>query len=222
MERATSGCQTDASQFLYSSVPQGPKTVQANTDPLPLPRGENLEASGFRSTRYSISPCTSRSTIVRALISFTRHRRPSLGRTQPWYAQMKPFLAQWSGSNTCGSSPLRLTWQAWLLVVEIVSWKSVARCVRLERSSRGVPGHCSLPFYQTHGDTWEATLVNNFQELQPWKCGGRCPDNPVRVVLVVDYTLPSICTHLPPTRFLRLAIRATGCSGSRIVGEHCS
>ena len=193
--------------------------MQANTDPLPLPRGENLEASGFRSTRYSISPYTDRSTIVRALISSIRHWHPSLGRTQPWYARMKPFLAQWSGSNTCGSSPLKLTWQTWLLVAEIVSWKSVARCVRLERSSRGVPGHCSLPFYQTHGDTWEATLADSFQELQPWKCGGRCRDNPVRVDLAVDYLFPSICTYPLPTSFLRLAICATGCFGSRIVGE---
>ena len=168
---------------------------------------------------YSISPYTGRSTIVRALISSIRHWHPSLGRTQPWYARMKPFLAQWSGSNTCGSSPLKLTWQTWLLVAEIVSWKSVARCVRLERSSRGVAGHCSLPFYQTHGDTWETTLANNFQEFQPWKCGGRCPNNPVRVDLAVHYIFPSICTYLLPTRFLRLAIRATGCFGSRIVGE---
>ena len=35
--------------------------------------------------------------------------------------------------------------------------------------------------YQTHGDTWETPLANSFQELQPWKCGGRWPDNPVRV-----------------------------------------
>ena len=68
-------------------------------------------------------------------------------------------------------------------------------------------------------DTWETPLANRFQELQPWKCGGRCPDNPVRVDLAVDYIVPSIFTYQRPTRFLRLANRATGCTCSRIVGE---
>ena len=68
-------------------------------------------------------------------------------------------------------------------------------------------------------DTWETPLANSFQELQPWNCGVRCADNPVRVDLAVDYYFPSICTYQRPTGFLRLAIRAAGCSGSRIVGE---
>ena len=68
-------------------------------------------------------------------------------------------------------------------------------------------------------DTWETPLANRFQELQPWNCGERRPGNPVRTDLAVNYTIPSIRTYQRPTRFLRLAIRATGCSGSRIVGE---
>lgn len=67
-------------------------------------------------------------------------------------------------------------------------------------------------------DTWETPLANRFQELQPWNCGEWWPDNPVSVDLVVGYTIPSTCTYQRPTRFLRLAIRANGCSGSRIVG----
>ena len=80
----------------------------------------------------------------------------------------------------------------------------------------------SAPSITLLSDTWGHMgndFNQQFQELLPWKCGGRGPDNLVRVDFVVYYTLPSIRTYLLPTRFLRLAIRATSCAGSRIVGE---
>jgi hypothetical protein len=57
----------DAALFVVSTL-QGPKTVQAISDPLPHPHGEKLEVSGSISTRYSRSPDTGGSSIVRALI----------------------------------------------------------------------------------------------------------------------------------------------------------
>jgi hypothetical protein len=95
---------------------------QANSDPPPLPRGEKLEVSGSISTRYSRSPDTGRSSIVRALMS-SKYCHPSLGRTQSWYARLKTLQANGTGT-TCA---LRLTWQARLLVVQQVSWERVAR-----------------------------------------------------------------------------------------------
>lgn len=47
-------------------------------------------------------------------------------------------------------------------------------------------------------DTWETPLANRFQELQPWKCGGRCRGHPVRVNVVVDY-ISSKHLHVPTT-----------------------
>lgn len=47
-------------------------------------------------------------------------------------------------------------------------------------------------------DTWQTPLANRFQEFQPWKCGGRCPGNPVRVALAVNYIF-SKHLHVPLT-----------------------
>ena len=47
-------------------------------------------------------------------------------------------------------------------------------------------------------DTWETPLANSFQELQPWKRGGRCPNNPARGGFAVDYIF-SKHLHVPAT-----------------------
>jgi hypothetical protein len=74
--------------------------VQANSDPLPLPHGENLEVSGSISTGYFWSADTGGSSMFLALIS-SKQWHPSLGRTQSWYTRMEPLQAQWTRHDTC-------------------------------------------------------------------------------------------------------------------------
>jgi hypothetical protein len=56
----------------------------------------------------------------------------------------------------------------------------------------------SALFITLLSDTWQTPLANRSQEFQPWKCGGRCPGNPVRVDLAVDYIF-SKHLHVPAT-----------------------
>lgn len=75
---------------------------------LPSPRGENLETSGYIPTE---------DTLLHFSIHWRQLNSPSVdiftsspGRTQSWYARMKPFQAQWTRYDTCGDWPLGLTW----------------------------------------------------------------------------------------------------------------